>query len=115
MEVLPDFSNSKIQIRNRIEGALREKKRRPPIYQYTLFFCLFFFTSIFSALYIKSILFGNKNGLSGDMDYYNLVQLLRSEQLESETFIELPNNLSFIAARDSNLISNISFSKENYE
>ncbi len=115
MEVLPDFSNSKIQIRNRIEGALREKKRRPTIYQYSLFLCLFFFTTICTALYIKTILLGQNSMLNGDVDYYSLEQIMRSEQLENETIIELPNSISFVSARESTLISNINFVKGSYE
>lgn len=115
MEVLPDFSNSKIEIRNRIEGALREKKRRPSIYQYSLFLCLFFFTTICTALYVKTILLGQRNILGGNMDYYSLEQLLRSEQLESETIIELPSSISFVSATESSLMSNINFVKGSYE
>lgn len=115
MEILPDFSNSKIQIRSRIEGALREKKRRPTIYQYSLFFCLFFFTTICTALYIKTILFSQNRMLNGDVDYYSLEQFMRSEQLENETIIEIPNNISFISAGESTLISNIHFVKGSYE
>lgn len=109
MDNLPDFSNSKIEIRNRIEGALREKRRKPSIYQYSLFLCLFLFTTICTALYLKNIfLIGNKM-ISGDINYYSLEKLLQSEQLDSETVIVLPLNLSLIAAVDMDI------KKESYE
>lgn len=115
MEILPDFSNSKIQIKNRIEGALREKKRKPSIYHYSLFLCLFFLTTICTALYLKTILLGQQSSLRGDMDYYTLEQLMRSEQLENETTIKLPNSISLITAGESNLIPGINFIKGHYE
>lgn len=98
MDYLPDFSNSKIEIRNRIEGALREKRRKPSIYQYSIVLCFFLFTSVCTALYMRSILLIGEPMLNSDIDYYSLEKLLLSEQLESETVILLPNNLSLISA-----------------
>lgn len=115
MDTLPDFSNSKILIKNRIEGALREKKKRPSLYQYSLFLGLFFITTICTALYLKTVILGQKNVLSNDVNYYSLEQLMKSQILENETTIELPGAISFAAAGEASLISNINFSKGSYE
>ncbi|MGL1892659.1 MAG: hypothetical protein OCD02_13600 [Spirochaetaceae bacterium] len=111
MDTLPNFSNSKIEIRNRIEGAIREKKRKPSIYQYSLFLCLFIFTTCCTALYLKNILIFNNSGLQGDIDYNSLEKYLRNDQLDSETIIEVPQSLSIMSAGDSTLISNFEFTK----
>jgi len=109
MDNLPDFANSKIEIKNRIEGALREKKRKPSVYQYSLFFCFFLFTTICTALYMKNILQIGDRSLDSDMDYLSLEKLLLSEQLESETEIILPQSLSF------STVTNIDIKKGYYE
>lgn len=94
MDTLPDFSISKIEIRNRIEGALRVKRKKPSINQYSLFICFFLFTSICTALYLKSFLQVRNPLLVGDIDYHSLEKLMLSEQLDSESVIILPENLS---------------------
>ncbi len=111
MDSLPNFSNSKIDIKNRIEGALREKKRRPGLYQLSFFFCFFIFTTACTAVYLKNLLFVDSNSVRGDIDYYSLEMLLLSEQLESETVIQLPKSLSFISVSEPTLISNVDYKK----
>lgn len=114
MEILPDFSNSKIEIRSRIEGAIREKKKRPNIYQYSVFFCFMLFTTTCTAFFLKNILFINQRS-GNDIDYYSLEQLLKSDLLDTTTTIEIPQNLSFISASESDLILNTDFYKGSYE
>ncbi len=114
MDILPDFSNSKIEIRSRIEGAIREKKKRPTIYQYSIFFCFLFITTTCTAFFIKNIfIFGE--GSNKNIDYYTLEQLLNSDLLESKTTIELPSDLSLFAAGESTLVTHVDYLKENYE
>lgn len=106
MDYLPDFSSSKIEIRNRIEGALREKKRKPSIYQYSLFLGFFLFTTVCTALYLKNILLF-KGGLLSDasVDYYNLEKLLLSDQLDRDSIIVIPSTLSLVPAGEPTFIS----------
>ncbi len=115
MDILPDFSESKLQIRNRIEGALREKKRGPSLYQYSMFLCLFFFTSLCTAIYIKNIITGKTQSNKRDIDYFVMEQFLSSEGFDQETVIELPRTLSLSSAGESTLFSTISFAQETYE
>lgn len=108
MDSLPDFSKSKMEIRNRIEGALRVKRKRTPIYQYTLFMGLFLFTTICSALYFKNIFLFNMKSDSNQLDYNDIERLLMSEQLESESIIKLPSNLSLLSASEAIIMSDAS-------
>ena len=93
MDNLPDFSQSKDTIRNRIEGAIREKRKKHSIFANTIFIALFLFTSICTALNIKNILYLN-NLTNNDLDYYALEQMIKDEQLESESVILLPKSIS---------------------
>jgi len=109
MDYTPDFSKSKIEIRNRIEGALREKKRKPSISQYSLLLCFFMITTVCTALYVKNLLLTGSSQNKMDIDYYTLEKLLLSEQIDSESSIVLPRNLSLTSA------SNIAIQKGIYE
>jgi len=115
VDSLPDFSNSKILVMNRIEGAIRERKKRPNILSYFVMYSLFLFTTACTVLFLKNILFPDRNMANKQINYYNLEKLLLSEQLNSDSIIELPESFSFSSFSESKLISKVDYTKGIYE
>ena len=115
MDSLPDFSNSKILVMNRIEGAIRERKKRPNVFSYSVMFCFFLFTTACTVFFLKNILFLDRNMVNVQLKYYKLEQLLLSEQLNSDTILELPKNFSLSSFSESKLISKVDYAKGTYE
>lgn len=105
MDSLPDFTQSKIEIRNRIEGALRVKRKRHPLHQYALFMGLFLFTSLCSTIYFRGFSIFKLQTGAEQLDIRDLENLLLSEQLESESVIKLPANLSLLTAGEAVIMS----------
>lgn len=114
MDSLPDFSNSKIVVMNRIEGAIKERRKRPNLYQYTLFFSFFLFAITCTSLYFKSIIFKRVEPLN-PIDYKSLEKLLLSEELDSNTVIKVPGNLSLSSLGDAKLILSSDYNSRIYE
>lgn len=105
MDRLPDFSRSKLELKGRIEGALRERKRNIFLHHLTLFVCMFIFTTSCTFLYIRNLLTSDSK----------VDSLLLSASSDSDFVIQLPKSFSLKKPGDITLINKSDLKKSRNE